>query len=123
MNAYSFEITNERIDNHRLLNVCGPLDSHLRCIERAWDLHIRRRDACFTIQGAKTQVENAQSLLHQLYANADRSFEIDEIQLMIQAIDLKTPKATAIDKELSLVLHTRRQDLQGRTISSTNFGA
>ena len=121
MNAYSFEITNERIDNHRLLNVCGPLDSHLRCIERAWDLHIRRRDACFTIQGAKTQVENAQSLLHQLYANADRSFEIDEIQLMIQAIDLKTPKATAIDKELSLVLHTRRQDLQGRTPNQVQY--
>ena len=73
--------TFEDPDNHRLAQVCGPLDSHLRAIEGAFAVKLSRRDAAFRVEGKRQAVERTAQLLDALYARAGRPIGERELQL------------------------------------------
>lgn len=64
--AYTFQLIPE--DNHRLANLCGPLDQHLRQIEQKLNVCISNRGHDFQINGPNNAVEIAAKVLHHLYA-------------------------------------------------------
>ncbi|MDE2427674.1 MAG: PhoH family protein [Burkholderiales bacterium] len=116
------------LDNHRLANLCGPLDENLRQISAALDVTIFRRGEKFIISG--TQAERAQLMLEQFYERAKKVISIDEIQLALveQRANAAASKPVAstkpdiiaaiADEEEEIespILKTRRSDLRGRT--------
>src|SRR5260364_229221 len=53
-------------DNKRLMNLCGPLDDHLRQIEQALDVRIARCGHCIRVRGrgAKTALAALENFYH-----------------------------------------------------------
>ena len=106
-------------DNARLSHLCGALDEHLRAIEEALNVQIRRRNEAFRVEGARADAEVALNLLQQLYATAHRPVASDELQLRLAALRGARQEGAQEPAEAAaapdVVLHTRRSDLTGRT--------
>ena len=100
--------------NTRLSHLCGPLDEHLRAIERALDVKIAHRHEQFKVDGAKAKAQRAMEVLQALYEQAARPITPAMVQLM-QAGDGYAPLP---DDDAQLT--TRRSDLRAR---SANQGA
>jgi len=65
-----FEFSLAPPDAQRLTRVCGPLDSHLRQIERALGVKISNRGHVFSVEGADHSAALTQTLLKALYMQA-----------------------------------------------------
>ena len=115
------ELRLEPIDNHRLANLCGPLDGHLRQIEAALDVGIQRRAEHFVLSGVRAEV--AARVLRGLYVRADDEMSIDDVQLgLIEfaqegLVAAANPSRHAADDSpgSAPVLRTKKSDLHGRT--------
>ena len=97
------------LNNTRLSHLCGPLDEHLRAIERELDVKIAHRHEQFKIDGAKARANRALEVLQALYEQAARPIEPATVQLMLAARD-DAPLPTE-DAQLA----TRLSDLRART--------
>ena len=102
------------LHNTRLSHLCGPLDEHLRAIERALDVKIAHRHEQFKVDGAKAKAQRAMEVLQALYEHAARPISPAMVQLML-AGDGYAPLP---DDDAQLT--TRRSDLRAR---SANQGA
>ncbi len=125
-------------DNERLAHLCGPLDEHLREIEAALDVSVRRRGESFRIEGDKRNAQRAVALLQRLYESAQRpiapqTFQLALVEAAHDAAGLERPRRSGprlVDAAANLpppadagaaaagdavVLQTRRADLAGRT--------
>ena len=102
------------LHNTRLSHLCGPLDEHLRAIERALDVKIAHRHEQFKVDGAKAKAQRAMEVLQALYEQAARPITPAMVQLML-AGDGYAPLP---DDDAQLT--TRRSDLRAR---SANQGA
>ena len=102
------------LHNTRLSHLCGPLDEHLRAIERALDVKIAHRHEQFKVDGAKAKAQRAMEVLQALYEQAERPITPAMVQLML-AGDGYAPLP---DDDAQLT--TRRSDLRAR---SANQGA
>ena len=111
------EFTADPADNDRLANLCGALDQNLRQIEEAFDVHIGRRGASFSVEGPPIASRNALAALRHFASIADRALTLDDIQLGLVELKAGTTRnqPAAAGPDESPVLHTRRSDLQGRT--------
>ncbi len=73
-------------DNVRLVELCGPLDAHLRLIEARLDVEIRRRGNRFQIIGALAVARQAEAVLLDLYARAQREpVDSERVHMALQA--------------------------------------
>lgn len=136
----------EPVDNRRLAQLCGPLDEHLRAIERALQVTIARRQAAFRVQGRRDAATTALGLLQALYAQAAQPIDAERVQLALaQARAQATPSpasAPGVRREPArepgrgapgpahgapapapapVVLHTRRADLAPRTPNQARY--
>jgi len=113
------------LDNARLAHLCGTLDEHLRQIEAALQVTIRRRQESFRIEGHKAQAERAAALLQSLYDRAKRPIPPEALQLAIVEASAgphgRGGDVPAADGERDIVLRTRHADLQGRTANQTQY--
>ncbi|MDB5897536.1 MAG: phosphate starvation-inducible protein PhoH-like protein [Ramlibacter sp.] len=98
------------LNNTRLSHLCGPMDEHLRTIETALQVRISHRQEHFRVEGPKPKAERALVVLQALYEIGGRAISREKVQLML-AGDSAMEEAP----DGSLVLHTRRTDLQART--------
>lgn len=94
-------------DNHRLANLCGPFDQHLRQIEQQLQVCIYNRGHDFQINGSLSAVEIATKVLHYLYAetNAKTTLTANTIHLALQTVQTeptKPLKKTSYAPELTL---------------------
>ncbi|MGC9561603.1 PhoH family protein [Brachymonas sp. M4Q-1] len=97
------------LHNSRLSHLCGPLDEHLRTIERSLEVRIAHRHEQFKVEGPKAAAHQAMEVLQALYEQAARPVPASLVQLML-AGDGTEPLPTE-DAGLS----TRRGDLRART--------
>ncbi len=128
-------------DNQRLAHLCGPLDEHLRVIETGLGVRLVRRGARISIDGPRDAAERARALLERLHMKAARPIATQALSLalaeslanVLQApprADAKaapaasaasaTTATTAAPAE-SIVLHTRRAELAGRTPNQVQY--
>jgi phosphate starvation-inducible PhoH-like protein len=125
------------LDNARLAHLCGALDSHLRSIESALDVHITRRGESFAVEGTKRAAERAVALLQSLYDRARRPISPESFQLaLVEAAGARAPAAlrpnvrpqprpvsprertvrtVEVAEDDEIELRTRHADLKGRT--------
>jgi len=89
---YSEILTLAPEDNHRLFNLCGKLNEHLKLIEARLGVLIRQRGHTFSISGDRYAVEKACDTLHNLYQETEkvRTLEPKEIHMYLQAAGRKS---------------------------------
>ena len=61
------EVLLEPLDNQRLSNLCGPLDAHLRQLERRLGVEINNRANRFRVIGSAKTVEITAQLIREIY--------------------------------------------------------
>ena len=110
----SAEVSLEPVDNERLANLCGSLDSHLRQIERHLGVEINNRGNSFRIIGADKIVDITSRLLSELYkSTATDNLSPEKIHLWLQdkAVD------DAIDEQTDeeIIVRTKRGIIKGRS--------
>jgi phosphate starvation-inducible PhoH-like protein len=66
----SLHLSLEPQDNHRLANLCGPLDEHLRQVERRLGIEINYRGNHFKLLGKTEAIQAAAEVLNALYDEA-----------------------------------------------------
>jgi phosphate starvation-inducible protein PhoH and related proteins len=104
------------LDNARLARLCGSMDSHLREIETAFDVTMRRRNEAFAVEGTPSNAQRAVALLQALYERARKPMRAEAFQLaLVEALAQADGEAPFTLAAEPLVLRTRRADLAGRT--------
>ncbi len=114
------------LDNPRVAHLCGSLDEHLRDIEQALGVAIKRRNEAFRVEGPKASAESALRLLQLLYERAREPIGAETFQLALtEAVAGEPPAArrrvTVDAPEAPIALRTRHADLQGRTPNQIRY--
>jgi phosphate starvation-inducible PhoH-like protein len=129
------------LDNARLAHLCGTLDEHLRSIETAFDVGIKRRNESFRVEGARPAAEAAVAFLQALYDRANQPIPAESFQLaLVEAVSGALPAAPRskagqhakvhaagqagsadVTDGGEIVLHTRQADLAGRTPNQVRY--
>jgi phosphate starvation-inducible PhoH-like protein len=82
---HAAELTVEPDDNDRLANLCGPVDEHLRLLERRLGVEINNRGNHFNILGDDRAVVTASRVIEGLYAaTADEQLSQARVHLFLQ---------------------------------------
>ena len=75
-------------NNHRLMNLCGRFDEHLKLIEHRMDVQIHNRGNQFKVEGHKENIELVKNLLIQLYESTlTESLTPNLIHLALQPVE------------------------------------
>ena len=76
-------------DNVRLVELCGPLDEHLRLIESRLGVEVKRRGNRFQLIGLAAAIQRAESVLQNLYARAQREpVDSERVHIALQELDM-----------------------------------
>ena len=79
------QIILEPIDNNRLLNLCGPLNTNLKEIELRFDVEINQRGNLFNLIGVKKNISLASNFIKDLYLKTEKdSISITELRNFLQ---------------------------------------
>lgn len=108
------EVLLEPLDNARLANLCGPLDEHLRHLERRLGVEINNRANKFRVIGSPRTVEIAARLIREIYdAGKNEQISSETIHLYLKHANADD----AIEKELpdDVPVSTKRGLIRGRT--------
>src|SRR5580692_12719914 len=83
-------------DNVRLVELCGPLDEHLRLIESRLGVEVRRRGNRFQLVGLAPAVKRAESVLQDLYARAQQEpVDSERVHIALQELDMDSNSTEA----------------------------
>jgi phosphate starvation-inducible protein PhoH and related proteins len=110
-------------DNVRLIELCGPLDEHLRLIESRLGVEVRRRGNRFQLVGPPPAVERAESVLQGLYARAQREpVDSERVHIALLELDMNgggaDPNPAATDE---LKVRTARGAIRARGTNQTEY--
>jgi len=113
-NTIVVEFALESQANERLANLCGPLDEHLRQIERRLGVEVNSRGGSFRIIGTPRSAELAGRLITELYA-ATRTevLSAEKIHLFLQ----ESSPEEGVDGEepAEVAISTKRGIIKGRS--------
>ncbi len=111
-------------DNVRLVELCGPLDEHLRLIESRLGVEIRRRGNRFQIVGPVLAGKRAEAVLQSLYARAQREpVDGERVHIALQEMGMEVApvEAGAPDSPDELKVHTSRGAVRARGANQTEY--
>lgn len=103
---YSEVLTLSPEDNHRLFNLCGKLNEHIKLIERCLGVLIRQRGHTFSVVGERLSVKQACDTIHNLYDEADKVsiLEPKEVHLHLQSVTRKSPASAEGGSQMEIKL-------------------
>ncbi|MEJ1334910.1 MAG: PhoH family protein [Candidatus Sedimenticola sp. (ex Thyasira tokunagai)] len=106
----SSDFTLEPEDNHRLANLCGQLDEHLRQIERRLGIEINYRGSHFNLLGERASIEAGGEVLKSLYTlTGEEVLSPEQVHLHLQQSGIDELLREAADKGVpEVVIKTRR---------------
>ena len=108
-------------DNVRLVELCGPLDEHLRLIEARLGVEVRRRGNRFQLVGLEPAVQRAESVLQNLYARAQREpVDSERVHIALQELDMDSRDAEAAEPD-ELKVRTARGAIRARGANQTEY--
>jgi hypothetical protein len=119
----------EPVDNQRLAHLCGAFDAHLRASRRRWGEDQPPR-GCVPVDGPRPEPTSAMALLQSLYGRRRGRSAAETLQLALVeargALAAGQQEGPAARPALppgaeSIVLHTRRADLRGRTPNQVQY--
>ncbi|MGH8121015.1 MAG: PhoH family protein, partial [Gammaproteobacteria bacterium] len=116
----SAELVFEPVDNLRLANLCGPVDEHLRLIERRLGIEINNHGNIFQVIGTTQSVELAARVLRDLYnATNTESLSRDRVHLFLQDAGMDAPQI--VEGEQDIIIKTKRSVVQGRSPNQRQY--
>ena len=96
------ELILDSASNERLANLCGPLDGHLRQIEKGLGVEIHNRGGNFRITGESATVDLASKIILEMYsASAREALSAEKVHLLLQSSLLKCapgPQDPAVER-------------------------
>ena len=108
------DISFDSPSNARLANLCGPLDEHLRQIERRLGVEIDNRGGQFHVIGAPPAVEVVTRVLKELYAaTASEELSAERVHLQLQAAGVDDIPDNTPDEDVAI--RTKRGLIRGRS--------
>jgi len=119
--ADAIDLRLEPVDNQRLANLCGPLDQHLRQLERRFGVEVSNRGNQFRVLGEATAVRAAGDALRLLYdASAESVLTAERVHLVLhEAGDAPSPAAGGNPDEGTLQL--RRGPVRARGANQRRY--
>jgi phosphate starvation-inducible PhoH-like protein len=115
--SISQELTLLPADNHRLSNLCGQLDVHLRQIEQRLQVEIANRSNHFRVSGVDAAVKAACAVVQKLFEMAEKE-EItpEQVHLSLQdaSIDLLLQAPQPLAHQQPVTIKTKRGIIKGR---------
>jgi phosphate starvation-inducible PhoH-like protein len=109
-------------DNVRLVELCGPLDEHLRLIESRLGVEVRRRGNRFQLVGLAPAIERAESVLQDLYARAQREpVDSERVHIALQELDMGGGTAEPNAESDELKVRTARGAVRARGANQTEY--
>jgi phosphate starvation-inducible PhoH-like protein len=109
-------------DNVRLVELCGPLDEHLRLIESRLGVEVRRRGNRFQLVGLAPAIERAESVLQDLYARAQREpVDSERVHIALQELDMGGGTAERNGESDELKVRTARGAVRARGANQTEY--
>jgi len=116
----SAELVFEPVDNLRLANLCGPVDEHLRQIERRLGVEINNRGNTFQVIGTAQSVGLASRLMRDLYATTNTEvLSREKVHLFLQEAGMDASQAVENDQEI--VIKTKRTIVKGRSPNQRQY--
>ena len=113
----SSEFVLDPADNQRLANLCGPLDEHLRQIERRLGVEINNRSNTFQVIGTAQAVELAMHLIRDLYASTNtETLSRERVHLFLQEASIDEQQSV-VDTEQEVFIKTKRSIVKGRSVN------
>jgi phosphate starvation-inducible protein PhoH and related proteins len=107
-------------DNVRLVELCGPLDSHLHQIEARLGVEVRRRGNRFQIIGLPVAAQRAESVIKDLYARAQREpVDSERVHIALQELGMDGNESDAGSGELKV--NTARGAVRARGANQTEY--
>jgi phosphate starvation-inducible PhoH-like protein len=107
-------------DNVRLVELCGPLDSHLHQIEARLGVEVRRRGNRFQIIGLATAAQRAEAVLRDLYARAQREpVDSERVHIALQELEMDGNESEPGGTELKV--NTARGAVRARGANQTEY--
>ncbi len=105
----------EPADNARLANLCGPMDEHLRQIERGLTVDIRHRGNHFQVSGAGSSASDAELIIKQLFdvTRAD-SLTPERVHLSLRELGMGPPPVGEAAGSDDLMVRTHRGGIHAR---------
>jgi phosphate starvation-inducible PhoH-like protein len=103
-------------DNKKLANLCGPLDENIKQIATGFEINIQRRGSSFSLSGEDEDIKLASQFIESLYLRATKSISAEDIQLGLVEVN-----KIAFKINESPELHTKKNDLQGRTPKQISY--
>jgi phosphate starvation-inducible protein PhoH and related proteins len=109
------------LDNVRLVELCGPLDEHLRLIESRLGVEVRRRGNRFQLIGLPEATKRAESVLQDLYSRAQREpVDSERVHLALQALGMDGDGDAVTDSN-ELKVRTARGAVRARGTNQTEY--
>jgi phosphate starvation-inducible protein PhoH and related proteins len=109
-------------DNARLSNLCGPLEQHLRHIERRLGIEINNRGTCFRLIGDAPAIRLGDALIRSLYADtATQTLTPELIHLTLRELGADALAETAAERLPELVIRTKRGLVKARTPNQQEY--
>jgi len=106
-------------DNHRLFNLCGKLNEHLKLIENRLGVMIKQRGHTFSVRGDRQAVKTACDTLNNLYHETKKVsiLEPKEVHLYLQAVSKKNLQ----DQDTYMEIHLRKGAITARGENQVHY--
>lgn len=100
-------------------NLCGPLDKHLRQVERFIGVEINNRGNNFHVSGDQRSIELTENVLKEMYAATEKEpLSPERVHLYLQSINV----AEELEKQIEEVsIKTKRGIIRGRTPNQKHY--
>lgn len=109
------------MDNHRLANLCGHFDAHLKQIEHRLNIEVTNRGHVFHLQGDHKNIHIAMRVLKSLYQETSRTqLTPTQIHLALQQFGIGGDALPDTTTEKPL-LQTRSKAIKARTPNQKNY--
>ena len=107
-------------DNHRLFNLCGKLNEHIKLIEKCLGVIIRQRGHTFSVMGEIIAVKQACETLYTLYEETQKVnlLEPKEIHMYLQTV---TRKAKNEQQGANMEIRLRKGPITGRGENQVHY--
>jgi len=93
-------------DNHRLFNLCGKLNEHIKLIEECLGVLIRQRGHTFSIIGEQDSVKQACDTINNLYHETEKvqTLEPREVHNYLRTVGRKSPNGDHQEDQMEIRL-------------------
>jgi phosphate starvation-inducible protein PhoH and related proteins len=109
-------------DIERLAELCGPLDEHLRRVERRLGIEVANRGNVFRLIGPERAVRAGETLLRELYADDQDAAPIAErLHLRLQQLDERLGGDVAAADVQEVAIKVKRGLVRGRNANQQRY--